>query len=134
MPTESTIQRALRRVATAAERVVEDPTPGDPIRSTYDDALREELRLAIEDPAIQALLRGDDVHFIPGSTAEALVRRAVKNARWMLGDIRWAAVQRVFGTGSTSAIELCKVAGINPHEYKTRVRPPPRAQNRRPKS
>jgi hypothetical protein len=49
---------------------------------------------------------------------ESLVMRAIKNARARhTGEHeRWVAVSDTFGLGSTYAIELCQLYGMDPHE------------------
>ncbi len=53
-------------------------------------------------------------------TAEELVRRAARYAKWKVGTIRWAAIQDVFETGSTTSIEICRACGLDPFEVKSR--------------
>lgn len=49
---------------------------------------------------------------------ESMVERAVRNARPReCGDSpRWVAVMDTFGLGSTYAVELCRLHGLDPEE------------------
>lgn len=57
-------------------------------------------------------------------THESLVERAIRNAKPRIaGDAeRWVAVMDTFGTGSTVAIVLCRLYGLDPHEKVPGVR------------
>lgn len=48
----------------------------------------------------------------------AMVERAVRNARphRTYEAPRWVAVMDVFGYGSTTSTELCRLFGLDPHE------------------
>ncbi len=53
-----------------------------------------------------------------GYTFAGLVERAVRNAKPKLNgeSPRWVAVMDTFGTGSTTAIEICRAYGFDPNE------------------
>lgn len=72
---------------------------------------------------VRTLLNPPRGEFVPyaGSnyTFGQLLVRAIRGAGRRSNDrmIRWAHVQDIFQTGSTTATELCTYAGVNPNDY-----------------
>ncbi len=57
-----------------------------------------------------------ELEFIGDYSHENMVRRAVNNAahNFPKSTFNWCAVQRIFGYGSTTSIQLCQHFGIDP--------------------
>ena len=49
-------------------------------------------------------------------TMKTLIHRAISMGHyWDKGAPRWSGVGRIFSVGSTTAIAMCKAAGVDPH-------------------
>lgn len=58
----------------------------------------------------------EKLEFIGDYSMENMIRRAVMNAKhnFPKTEFNWCAVQKVFGYGSTTSIQLCEHFGLNP--------------------
>jgi hypothetical protein len=56
-----------------------------------------------------------DVNSIPDTE---LLCRAVRGAKFKIGQPRWTGVSDVFGLGSTYSAQLCRRFGMDPDEIK----------------
>jgi len=65
----------------------------------------------------------DYVEYVPGYSAEELLRRVVKNPPgWNTHTARWVMMTEIFQVGSTRAREICEKAGYDPDERKPDLR------------